>query len=257
MNRRKILTGLLAEIGGSGWHWAASRVAANEPGPLELEVIASSVQDAVTAYEGGAARLELAVQLERGGVTPPREMIQEIIRRVPIPARVMLRLNEGFELRGQDELVKLVSQEHVLTQLGIDGFITGYIKAGKLDLDTLQALVAAAPSTRFTIHNAIEMTSTPLDGFRALRAFSAVDRALVTGGGGPPAERAARLRSYQAAFGPGRSLVLGGLRLEDIPRLRPLTDATTYHVGIAVRTPETPGGKVDINKVRKARQLLR
>jgi hypothetical protein len=58
---------------------------------LALEVIATSVADAVAAEQGGADRLELVVDLSRGGMTPPAALVDEILGRVRIPIRVMVR----------------------------------------------------------------------------------------------------------------------------------------------------------------------
>jgi copper homeostasis protein len=236
--------------------WPGGGVAADGYAPAELEVIASSPADAVAAHEGGAARLEVTVDLERGGLTPPTVMMEQITRRVPIPARAMLRVNEGFVLKGSNELERLIAQAQALAPLGIEGFITGHLKDGKLDLETLDRLVSAVPSAKFTIHNAIEMTDEPLEALRALRGFPTVDRALVTGGKGSVSQRAKLVSEYEQAIGPSRLIVLGGLHLHDIPKLHAFTDISIFHVGLAVRTPELPNGAVDIEKVREARHLL-
>jgi len=256
MKRRNILGGLLAGIAVLDSYRGAPRAKAREPKPVQLEVIASTLEDAVAAHEGGAARLEVAVYLDHGGLTPPSAMIEQITRRVPIPARAMLRANEGFVLTGKSELEKLIAQAQALAPMGIEGFITGHIKAGKLDFETLGRLVAAVPGAKFTIHNAIEMTQAPLEALRALKGFPTVDRALVTGGNGSLPRRAERVTAYEQAIGPGRRIVLGGLRLQDIPQLRSSTDVSIFHVGLAVRTPQVPEGAVDVEKVREARRLL-
>jgi copper homeostasis protein len=256
MNRRRALGCLLAGMGSAhpllpGWGATPDRHAL-----VELEVIASSLADAVAAHEGGAARLEVAVNLQHGGLTPPTAMMKQITRRVPIPARAMLRMNEGFVVKDRNELEGLIALAQALAPLGIEGFITGHIKDGKLDLETLARLVSAVPSAKFTIHNAIEMTKEPLEALRALRGFPTVDRALVTGGNGSLPQRAERVAEYEQTIGPGRLIVLGGLHLHDIPQLRASTDISIFHVGLAVRTPERPNGAVAVEKVREARWLL-
>ena len=256
MNRRDALRSLC-----SGWAFSfvrdsASRSSANPAWPADLEIIVSSLQDAIAAYEGGASRFEVAIRLDQGGLTPPLSMVESILRRVPIPARIMLRERSGFTMTGSDELDKLKGEAEDLAKLPIDGLITGYVRAGGLDLSALRQLIDAAPAMRFTVHNAIEMTSDPLAALHALRNFPSVDGALVTGGEGSLAERMARLPGYEKALGPGRRLVLGGLHLEDVAKAYRSTDIRTFHLGIGVRTPETSLGKVDAEKVQEARRLL-
>lgn len=72
-----------------------------------LEVIVCSVADALAAEAGGADRLELVRDLEVGGLTPPLELIQDVLRAVRIPVRVMLREQEDFFVRAPKKIERL------------------------------------------------------------------------------------------------------------------------------------------------------
>jgi copper homeostasis protein len=198
----------------------------------------------------------VAVRLNQGGLTPPVKMVEQIVRWVPIPAHIMLRENSGFALKGRKGIEKIKGDARDMAKLGIGGLITGYVQAGKLDLEALREITEAAPSTPFTIHNAIEFTNNPLEALRSLREFPSVDRVFVTGGRGSLWDRIERLPSYQEAFGPGRLLVLGNLKLQDLKLAHHSTDIQTFHIGLAARTPPSASGAVDVRKVREARRLL-
>lgn len=58
-----------------------------------LEVIACSLEDALAAEAGGAQRLELCSRLDLDGLTPPRSMVEAVVKAVSIPVRVMIRGN--------------------------------------------------------------------------------------------------------------------------------------------------------------------
>jgi len=256
MNRREVIWSLCG-----GWAFSFGRdptagSSADSRKLVDLEIIVSSLKDAIAAYEGGASRFEVAIRLDQGGLTPSLSLVESILRRVPIPAGIMLRETSGFTLNGSEELEKLKGEATALAKLPIDGLITGHVRGGRLDLSTLRQLTEAAPAMRFTVHNAIEMTSDPLAALRALRNLPSVDGALVTGGSGSLAERMARLPGYEQALGPNRRLVLGGLYLKNLAEAHWSTDIQTFHLGIAVRTPENPLGKVDTQKVKEARRLL-
>ncbi|MBK7599246.1 MAG: hypothetical protein IPJ07_12290 [Acidobacteria bacterium] len=47
-----------------------------------LEVIACSVDDAVAAQSGGADRLEIISHFELGGLTPPINLVQDVVSSV-------------------------------------------------------------------------------------------------------------------------------------------------------------------------------
>ena len=70
-----------------------------------LEVIALDVEDAVAAQAGGADRLELVTDMAADGLTPSAATVAGIRAAVDIPARVMLRLADGFAAGDVERLV--------------------------------------------------------------------------------------------------------------------------------------------------------
>ena len=227
---------------------------------VELEIIVSSVEDALAAYRGGATRMAIEASLIDAGLTPPQQLVEDILDKAPLPARVMLRLDvqspTDFALRSKAQLDELKSRARTLASLKIEGLLTGYSRDGKLDLETLREIIDAAPATHYTIHNVIEFTDDPLAALRSLSGFPQVDRAMVPCGTGTLAERMKRIPAYDAALGPHRLLVLGGLGLDMLSTLRRETDIRSFHLGKAVRTPQAPSGKVDQSKVEMAHKLL-
>ncbi|MGH9395415.1 MAG: copper homeostasis protein CutC [Terriglobia bacterium] len=223
---------------------------------FELEVIACTLEDARAACEGGATRLEVTVHLEQGGLTPPLDLVEQIVQQAPIPARVMLRERPDFVLRGRDEITTLKRRAREFAGMKVDGFVVGYMKDGSLDLEALEEVFLATQSISVTVHHAVEQTTDPLKALRALRAFSNVDRALVRAGG-MLQERIQRLPEYERAIGPGKDLILGGdLQLDMLQSLQRNTNVRIFHLGRAVRTPESYTGRVDAAKVRNAVRFL-
>ena len=224
---------------------------------VELEVIACSVEDALAAEAGGASRIELTVQLEQDGLTPPPELVRDVAGRLKIPVRAMLRDRAAFEVGSLEDLARLKQQAREFAALGVEGLVTGFVSDAALDLEALEAIIAQAPAARFTLHHAVEHTRNPAAALRGLRRFANVDRALVSGGKGTLEERISRWAEYGEAFGPGRTLIAGGgLTLEMLPVLRERTSLRVFHLGRAVRSPEESAGRVDAAKVRRACELL-
>jgi len=223
---------------------------------LELEIIACSLDDAVAAYKGGASRLEVTVRLDLAGLTPPADLVRQIVETVPVPIRAMLRDNAGFALSGEAELETLKERAKEFDALGVDGLVVGHVKDGRLDLEALREIIAAAPATRFTAHHAVEATDDPLAALRALRDFPSVDRVLVRGGSGTIAQRIERLAEYREAIGPEKLLIVGGdVTLANLKQFRD-AGIRIFHMGRAVRSPETADGKVDREKVKAATMTL-
>ena len=103
------------------------------PATRLLEVIVSSVEDALEAERGGAGRLEIVRNLELGGLTPSFETVQEICQRVALPVRVMLRCSESH-IPGPHEVEMLSRQAEALAALGVDGVVLGFLREHHVDV---------------------------------------------------------------------------------------------------------------------------
>ena len=225
--------------------------------PVELEVIACSLEDALAAEEGGASRIELTVRLDQDGLTPPLELTRAVASRLQIPVRAMLRDRADFDVGSLDELARLQQHATDLAGVGVEGLVTGFLSDNAIDFEALEAILSVLPGVRFTIHRAIEHTRDPIATLRQLRRFPNVDRALVSGGPGSIEDWKVRLADYREAFGAARKLIVGGgLTLDMLPILREDAGLTVFHLGRSVRTPEESAGKVDAAKVRRACEML-
>ena len=225
--------------------------------PIQLEVIASTLKDALAAWEGGATRLELAVNVEQGGTTPPVALVESIAQRVPLPLRIILRDNETFQLTGSAELAGLKHKAKAFADIGINGLVTGHVKDGALDLETLEEIISCVPAMDFTVHHVLEQTANPVDSLISLRLFPNVDKALIRGGNGTLLERMSRIMACARAFGNGRAVIVGGdVTLEMLEPLQRGTQIREFHLGRAVRTLEHASAPVDVRKVQRACNIL-
>jgi copper homeostasis protein len=212
------------------------------PRRLVIEVIVSSVEDAIAAERGGAGRLEVVRALDRDGLTPPLDLVRDIQRAVSLPLRVMVRESDGFACRTSDERRRLAEQAAALDSVGVDGLVIGWIRDGHLDEDTLEAVLQAAPSTRATFHHAFDALADPQATLQALAPYPQLDRILTRGGSGAWASRCSTFARY-AAWGAPRISVLpgGGVDAAAIRALAACGSVAEAHVGRAARE----GGRVD------------
>ncbi|WP_260703672.1 copper homeostasis protein CutC [Edaphobacter flagellatus] len=225
-----------------------------------LEIIASSAEEARIAAAAGASRIELAIDLNQGGLTPPATMVRETLDTVSIPVRVMLRENRGFGILNQDELASMVRKARELDAMKIDGLVLGFIRNGGLDLDAVNAITAAAPNTRITFHNALERTVSPTGTLKALRSIPQIDTVLVHGSGTTPEARTQSLREYAHLWQDDhRKLLVNGYPISELHTLRSQNPfIQQFHLGSQVRTPEAPLpiGHLDASKICAAIRTL-
>jgi copper homeostasis protein len=214
-----------------------------------LEVIACSAEDAVEAEQGGAGRLEIISRFDRGGLTPSLDLVSEIKSRVSIPMRVMLRENDGYMLRSNDEKNSLIATARRLEECGADGAVLGFLKDDyEIDLDLTAKILEACPNLRATFHHAFEETADKLTAIEAVKSLPQIDRILSHAGPGNWAEKYGKADLYARTARPEIQIVAGGgIDASAIRMLRKTTTITEFHVGTAARTE----GRVDRKKVRE------
>jgi len=226
-------------------------------GPLALEVIATSLDDALAAEEGGAKRIELVTSFERGGLTPSLAMVETVLSRVGIPVRVMVRESEPHEAPDPQVRRRLVEQARAIGQHAVDGLVFGALVDGRIDEALLDA-VAGAAGRPITFHRAFEDLTDQDEGLVILARHPAVDRVLCDGGAGGWPERARRLGTWSARAGTGLQVLPGGGVTKDaLTALSRVPGLREIHVGRIVREPATAAGAVSARRVADLVAYLR
>jgi len=224
--------------------------------PLALEVIAASLDDALAAEQGGAARIELVAWLARGGLTPALELVDAVLSRVRIPVRVMVRDSEPHEVA--DPLVRrhLVEQARAVGERPVDGLVFGALVDGRIDEALLDA-VGSAAGRLITFHRAFEELANPQVGLATLARHPMVDRVLCDGGPGDWPSRAERLRAWSVLAGPGLHLLPGGgITEEALTAISRVAALQEVHVGRLAREPPSASGVVSARRVADLVALL-
>lgn len=207
-----------------------------------FEVIALTLEDAQAAKAGGAQRIELVGSMEYAGVSPEPHLVEAIVSTVGLPVRPMLRLEDGFVTSDVDRLRNLARD---LVSAGSEGPVLGYLRDGKVDVDTVNRILEVLPAgSPWTFHRAIDVAEDYQAAWEDLTKLAWMpDQVLTSGGSGEFPVRLERLReriSRDPVEGPQRILCGGGLKMEHIAPLREV-GVRGFHVGSLVR----PGGSFD------------
>ena len=216
-----------------------------------LEVIATSVADAMEAELGGAGRLEIIRDLCRGGLTPPLELVQEILAVVRLPLRVMLRESDSYEVASEAEIESLCATARVLSGTNVDGVVLGFLRRGEVDIQLTERVLSHAPNLRATFHHAFEEVEDQILAISVLKGLKQIDRILTSGATGDWQERVLKLYRYEKEAGPDlRILAGGGMDRESIRMICQATGIREFHVGRAAREPASATGVVKAERVK-------
>jgi len=217
---------------------------------LALEVIATSVSDAVAAEQGGADRLELVVELSRGGMTPPTALVDEILSCVRIPIRVMVRETEAHEIADAAIADRLLSSAETIACRPVGGIVFGAIRRGRVDVDLTTRISRAAAGRPITFHRAFEAVADQPAGLDDLLSVPGIDRILTSGGPGDWPSRVTRLAALVRQAGSRIGILVGGGVLSAmLPDIAAIPGVREVHVGRAARTPESDMAPVDSRAV--------
>lgn len=223
-----------------------------------LEVIVTTVADAIAAERGGADRLELVRDLARGGMTPAIGIVEAVVARVRIPVRVMVRETESHRVRDRATLERLCEEARHLGELPVEGLVLGFVRAGRPDLAATARVLSRAPRHRATFHRAFDEVTDKVGGLVALAALPQIDRVLLSGGTTDWLAGAARLGALAAGAPPGLRLIAGfGVDAGAIAALRAARVPCEVHVGRAARRPPRQDAPVDEAQVRALAALCR
>lgn len=222
-----------------------------------LEVIATSVQDAVAAELGGADRLEVVHDLKAGGLTPSLDLVRQIRRMVVLPMRVILRQQDDFAALGEEEMENVVTAARQFAAAGADGFVLGFARGAHLDIEHTAALLNRLDKPKATFHHAFEEATDKTSAIEELKKCSGIDRILTTGGPGDWQEKAGRLTEYcERALPEITILAGGGLDKAAIQLLLERTPVREFHVGRAVRKPQRVDGVVQSGLVAELATMI-
>ncbi len=222
-----------------------------------LEVIVCSVADAIEANEGGASRLEVVRDLDKGGLTPSVEVVSAIQEAVDLSLRVMVRESVGYQARNEMEVQSLAKAAEQFAKMNVDGVVLGFLAGDHVDVE-LTSRVLAGSTIRATFHHAFEAAKHQLEALGDIKRIPQVDRILSHGGNGDLQQRIEKLAAYADVAGPELTILAGGgIDCEAISLLRRTTQIREFHVGRAARSGFSVEGGVEAKLVRKLVQVAR
>ena len=195
-------------------------------------------------------------EIERDGLTPSLDLVRALQQEVPLPLRVMVRESDGFGITGPGELRTLQRTLGILADLGVDGAVVGFARDGRLDLDAIRSVLAAAPHLPITLHRAFDSVTDPLTAIDEALAFPQIDRILTSGGEGDWPARCRRFEEYAARAGSRLTFLPGGgVDDQALATLAASKCVREAHVGRAAREPQVATAAVSAARVRRLRTI--
>ncbi len=200
-----------------------------------LEIIASTVEEAVAAEQAGADRIELVSALSEGGLTPSYGLIRQVVSTVEIPVHVLVRPHSKSFVYSKSDEETIITDIDLIRELGAAGIVVGSLTAdGRVDEGFLGRIIKHKGELSLTFHRAIDSSRDILEAAEVLADFPEVDRILTSGGQATALEGKETIARLIADYPDLIILPGSGITLENAETLLEATKASELHVGSAV-----------------------
>ena len=203
-----------------------------------LEIIATSLKDAIAAERSGADRLELCVALSEGGLTPSLGLIESVLKGVNIPVHVIVRPHSRTFHYDEFDLAVMSEDIHHIKQAGAAGIVIGALtEEKKVDTHSISHLLKAAGDMNVTFHRAFDEIADQLEAFEVISHIPQIQRILTSGGQAPAPESTDQLKKLveMSQNSSVRILAGNGMNPESLSTLVSATGLKEVHFGSAVR----------------------
>lgn len=199
--------------------------------PIVLEACVDSLAQSLKAQAQGAERLELCAALDVGGTTPSFSLIEEIIQKVSIPVKVMVRPRGGDFVYSDEEFEDMIRTIKILKNIGVHEIVTGILNKDKeVDLERMQKISQVASGMDITFHKAIDETKIPLRELEQLKKIKNVKSILTSGASTSATAGVNTLKRMMTLSGDRFAIIVAGKVTKDnLNRLHTELGASEYH----------------------------
>ncbi|MGB4589992.1 MAG: copper homeostasis protein CutC [Clostridiaceae bacterium] len=211
-----------------------------------LEIIAESLEDAITIAECGGERIELIQSLGEGGLTPSYGLVKKVLTHVSIPINVMLRTQSKSFHYSMNDIEIMKEDALAFNGLGIKHVVLGILNTDGLpDIKAIEYILENTDLTA-TFHRAIDESADMMKALEMIKECNRITHILTSGGPGYAENNVEVIRNMIEHSGNVRIIVASGIHAGNINAIRneldfglasDASDGDNYdlHVGTGVR----------------------
>ncbi|WDH74710.1 copper homeostasis protein CutC [Exiguobacterium marinum] len=216
---------------------------------MKIEVIVTTLSEAIQAEHFGADRLELIADMGNGGVTPSFGTIRNVVEHVSIPVHVMIRPHTRSFHYNEDDVETMLADIGLCRELGVDGIVFGALtKDGAIDERILGEVIKHKGEMTLTFHRAFDASRDVFESIEVLNEYPEVDILLTSGGAKTAIEGIEVLSRLKEQA--GMAILPGsGITFKTMPSLQERLVVDMVHIGNGVRTD----GQFDESKFKQLR----
>ncbi|HLZ92599.1 MAG TPA: copper homeostasis protein CutC [Candidatus Acidoferrum sp.] len=198
-----------------------------------MEISAETAEAAAAAERGGAHRIELCADLQRGGLTPSEVLMRRTRGLVQVPVFAMIRPRAGNFVYSSDEIEQMRRGIAEAKRLGMNGVVLGVLTTQRqVDEERTRELVHLAKPLPTTFHRAFDEVADLAAALEQVIETGATR--ILTSGGALSAPAGVSTLARLVAAAKERIIVLpgGGLNASNVLQVARQTGARELHSGL-------------------------
>lgn len=194
------------------------------------EACVETLEQALRAEQLGADQIELCGHLDQDGLTPDKELTKQVLDKLSIPVKVMVRPRGGHFRFTPEEIQEMTKSIKWFKHAGVSGIVIGSLDArDEIDEHIVRVLAQSARPLDVTFHRAIDHTSDPLESARLLDRIEGITHILTSGGAPQAREGMQMLKAMLDANLDLDIIVAGGVTNHNLESFHKELGATYYH----------------------------
>jgi len=195
-----------------------------------IEACVETLEEAQTAENKGADRIELCSNLEEDGLTPDKKLINQALDKLRIPIKVMIRPRSGDFCYNSDDILEIQRDIMICQNLGVDHIVFGAIKNNRLDIALIKQVATWALPMTMTVHKAIDVSLDPLNDIEALKPIRNIKAILSSGQKQTAAEGVFMLGEMLRVCGDRFELIPAGkITIDNLAQISGQLNARAFH----------------------------
>ncbi|MCI7803222.1 MAG: copper homeostasis protein CutC, partial [Erysipelotrichaceae bacterium] len=197
-----------------------------------IEICAGSYQDCITAYKGGAQRVELNSALSVGGLTPSIATLKRVKKETCLKVICMVRIRAAGFCYDKEDIELMLEQAKLLLENGADGLAFGFLNedgtihktATKQMIDLIHFYHKEA-----VFHRAFDITKDPFQAIETLIDLKC-DRILTSGQKSKAIQGMELIKDLQEKYGQQIEILAGsGMNHKNIQEMKNYTKIKQVH----------------------------
>lgn len=217
---------------------------------MKLEIIATTLKEAIDAEAAGADRIELVTGILEGGLTPSLALIEKVTNTLNIPVNVMVRPHSKSFVYNKEDKEVILRDIELISKTNANGIVFGAINEQKLiDEDLLQKVIELKGNKQLVFHRAFDELPNQEEGLETLKKY-AVDTILTSGGKSSAYEAIHELNKLVKISDSKIKIMAGsGLNLKNVYDFLDKSIVNEIHFGSGVKNNSSNLEEIDPNAI--------